>query len=109
MGMGRVTRSIALSLALALSVGTLVEVPQVEAQQQQQTRRRRARRARRPPPPPQEPEHGPTPGCPPECYSSCGGGAAVDPTDPPTERQQRCAGCRSICQDTGRYPPGAPR
>src|SRR3954471_5201229 len=32
---------------------------------------------------------GPTPGCPPDCYSSCGGGAARDPDSPPDERELR--------------------
>jgi hypothetical protein len=52
---------------------------------------------------------GPTPGCPSDCYSSCGGGAARPPGAPPTERELRCRGCRNICMDTGRWPPSSPR
>ena len=48
---------------------------------------------------------GPPPGCPPGCYSSCGSGVAREP-GPPTERERRCAGCRNICMDTGKWPPG---
>lgn len=53
-------------------------------------------------------ERGPTEGCPAECYSSCGGGAMrIDRT--PTARELRCSGCRNICQDTGKWPPGVHR
>jgi len=54
-------------------------------------------------------DHGPTPGCPSDCYSSCGGGAARSPDSPPTERERRCSGCRNICMDTGKWPPSSPR
>lgn len=55
-----------------------------------------------------EPVHGPTAGCPADCYSSCGSGVHREP-GPPTERERRCAGCRNICMDTGKWPPGVPR
>ncbi len=52
---------------------------------------------------------GPTPGCPSDCYTSCSSGMNIGAFSGPNERATRCAGCRNVCMDTGRWPPGVNR
>lgn len=98
-----------LAALTAWLAATLVEAGAPDAGVRMSTKRSRVDAGEAIPVQPAGPlQGGPTPGCPPDCYSSCGGGAMREP-GPPTDRERRCAGCRNICMDTGKWPPSIRR